>query len=197
MAPGPPWRLRGEGVVALARPEPGGGLPTGARPFPGPSLLVAATYVTSPVGPYQELAVARPVHLGYRLGLCVTTMAVDSTDSRSGGRRNWGFPKELATLQWRKTSGGPSLRWEEQSIQVSSRPSGPSLAVVVPLCCIQQRSDSPVMVLGALKGRLHPASIEIDMPAGSHLEGFAGRHRGFHLAGLSLIIGRGRPLRTK
>ena len=88
-------------MLALASAkEPVGDLPEGLRRVPGPCSITAARYDDSPVGPYRELAVGEPAHLGARVGLCITTMAVTSADSRLGGRVNWGFPKELGTLVW-------------------------------------------------------------------------------------------------
>ena len=77
-------------AAALAKP-PVGELPDGLRPIPGPCSITAARYDDSPVGPYRELAVGQPARLGARLGMCITTMAVTSVDSRLGGRMNWGF----------------------------------------------------------------------------------------------------------
>jgi hypothetical protein len=83
--PAAPWRLTGSAIVMLTRARPRRGV-----------LLAFVHYETSPVGPYDELA---------RIGLtwsgpAVLEMFVTSPRSREGGRRNWGFPKQLAELQW-------------------------------------------------------------------------------------------------
>ena len=67
---------------------------------------------------------AEPARLGARLGLCITTMVVNSVDSRLGGRVNWGLPKELGTLRWLADDDERTLRWEERDIVVAGRPSG-------------------------------------------------------------------------
>ncbi|HET7718835.1 MAG TPA: hypothetical protein VFK43_02630, partial [Acidimicrobiales bacterium] len=87
--PHAPWLLGGESLLALASvKQPLGDVPEGLRRVPGPCSITAARYDDSPVGPYRELAVGQPAHLGARLGLCITTMVVTSVDSRLGGRIN-------------------------------------------------------------------------------------------------------------
>ncbi|MDQ3680293.1 MAG: acetoacetate decarboxylase family protein [Actinomycetota bacterium] len=189
--PGPPWSLSGKCMAAFVHTHHREPLPIGA-PLPGPSLVVAARYDTSPVGAYLELAVGRPARIGPWPGLCVTTMVVDSAESRSGGRLYWGFPKELSALRWTKDPGGASLRWEGRDLQVRGHPHGPAMPVAVPLCCVQDR-DGPVAILGRLRGRMRAAIIEIEAPATDALEGLAGEHRGLMVTGLRLVMGRARP----
>src|SRR5438874_3776325 len=71
--PHAPWALVGECLVAAARVRGGArkfGYPRGIRPLPGPAFLFAIRYTASPVGPFLELAVARPASLGLRPGFC-------------------------------------------------------------------------------------------------------------------------------
>ena len=190
-APGSPWTLRGECVVALfARHRPPD-LPVGIERLPGPSLLVAARYTDSPVGPYLELAVASPARLGPRPGVCVTTMVVNSSDSQAGGRRNWGFPKEVSTLQW-ATDGGMSTLRSEEGLHVRARPHGPALPFALPVCCLQRRGDGPVVVLGWMRGRFRAATVDVDVPAGHDLDTLAGRHRAVMVRNMHLVIGSAR-----
>jgi hypothetical protein len=81
--PHPPWHLRGAAVV----------LPYGVL-----GVLALVHYETSPVGPYDELAVIRLT----RRGPSVVEMCVNSTASMIGGRRGWGYPKQLGRLQWQR-----------------------------------------------------------------------------------------------
>ena len=60
------------------------------------SVLSLVHYEDSPVGPYEELAVA----VLTLQGPAVTQMLVTSEASKQGGRENWGYPKELAPLHW-------------------------------------------------------------------------------------------------
>jgi hypothetical protein len=174
-------------AVARAR-TPAGQLPEGLRPMPGPSTLTAARYDDSPVGPYRELAVGEPARLGARLGLCITTMAVTSVDSRLGGRVNWGFPKELGTLVWLDEGEGRVLRWEERNIVVRATPVGPPLPVLLPLRALQRRADGLVSVHGHAKGRGRVARVEVEVPEDDPLAGLAGRHRGLIVAGMRLVV---------
>ena len=188
-APHAPWILGGECVVTMASPgAPLGDLPEGLRRLPGPAQVVAARYDDSPVGPYRELAVGQPARLGARLGLCITTMAVTSVDSRLGGRVNWGFPKELSTLVWIDEDGDRVLRWEERSIVVRASPMGPPLPVLLPLRALQRRADGLVSVRGYAKGRGHVARVDVTTPADDPLAGLAGRHRGLLVSGMRLVV---------
>ena len=188
-APHAPWVLGGECIVAMASPAvPPGELPEELRRVPGPSTLTAARYDDSPVGPYRELAVGQPARLGARLGMCITTMAVTSVDSRLGGRVNWGFPKELGTLVWLDDGDDRILRWEEREIVVRATPVGPPLPVLIPLRALQRRGDGPVSVRGHARGRGRMARVEVSVPDDDPLVGLAGRHRGLVVAGMRLVV---------
>lgn len=192
-APFAPWQLSGESLVGLAaarRSWPT--LPWGLQPLPGPSLVVAVSFATSPVGPYLELAIGEPARLGVRPGWCITTMVVDSAASRLGGRLNWGFPKELGTLVWRSDGPDRELHWVERNIVVRGHASGLPLPVLVPVRTLQRRSDGPVVVPGRLLGRGRVGLVEVEVPEGDELALLAGRHPGMHVAGMRFIM---RPAR--
>src|SRR5687768_4495669 len=81
--PPPPWELEGAAVVLLHSWR---------------SILALVRYDCSPVGSYEELAVATlTLH-----GPTVVKMIVNSTASLLGGRQGWGFPKELGQLRWKQ-----------------------------------------------------------------------------------------------
>jgi hypothetical protein len=187
--PHAPWVLGGESVLALAPAAgPVGDLPDGLRRVPGPCSVTAARYDDSPVGPYRDLAVGQPAHLGARLGLCITTMAVTSVDSRLGGRVNWGFPKELGTVVWLDEGEDRVVRWEERGVVLRASPAGPVLPVLLPLRALQRRADGLVSVRGLARGRGRLARVEIEVPAGDRLAGLAGHHRGLLVAGMRLVM---------
>jgi len=187
--PHAPWVLGGECVMAAALAKaPVGALPDGLRPIPGPSSITAARYDDSPAGPYRELAVGQPARLGAHIGLCITTMAVTSVDSRLGGRVNWGFPKELGTLVWLDEGDDRVLRWEEREIVVRATPVGPPLPVLLPLRALQRRADGLVSVRGHARGRGRMARVEIEVPEDDALAGLAGCHRGLMVAGMRLVV---------
>ena len=166
----------------------GGELPGDLRSLPGLSLVTAARFEHSPVGPYHELAVSRPARLGARPGMCVTTMVVDSHESRVGGRQNWGFPKELGTLHWEVSGDERSLTWEERKVQVRAVPGGPSLPVLVPMRALQRRADGMVLVPGRLRGLARLSRVEIETRDDDPLAGLAGPHRGLVISGLKLVV---------
>lgn len=198
-APVAPWVLEGEGVVGLVRAAGGQEagqrlrLPPGLDPAPGPLLVVAARWTGSPVGDYLELAVGQPARVGLRPGWCITTMVVDSPESRVGGRLNWGFPKELGSLAWESDAEQCSLRWAERDITVRGRPGRLVLPVLVPMRSVQRRSDGPVVVPARLRGLARLARVAIEVPEGDDLAGLAGSHRGLYVGSMRFVV---RPART-
>lgn len=193
VAPYAPWSLSGESLVGLARGgQPCSPLPWGLHRVPGPVLVTAVCYSESPIGPYLELAVGEPARLGARVGWCMTTMVVDSAESRVGGRLNWGFPKELGTLVWRSHGAERELHWVERDITVRGRADGPPLPVLMPVRGVQRRSDGPVVVPGRLRGKARVHRIQVDVPEGDILARLVGPHLGVHIAGMRLLL---RPAR--
>lgn len=188
-----PWALSGESMIGLARCRtPLGALPAGLARVPGPVLVVAVRYDGSPVGPYLELAIGEPARLGARLGWCMTTMVVDSADSRADGRRNWGFPKELGTLVWDRDGDARELRWTERQVVVRGEPGRFRLPALVPVRAMQRRSDGPVVVPGRLRGMARLARVTVEAPATDALAPLVGVHRGCTVDGMRLVV---RPAR--
>lgn len=188
-----PWVLSGESIVGLARcPQPLGPMPPGVRRMPGPVLLVAVRYTGSPVGPYLELAIGEPARLGVRVGWCMSTMVVDSQESRTAGRANWGFPKEFGTLAWDGDGGTRELRWADRGVVIRGKPSRFRLPVLVPVRALQHRKDGPVVVPGRLRGLAHVARVTVEVPADDPLAPLAGRHAGSTVDSMRFIV---RPAR--
>ena len=184
-----PWVLSGESIVALVRvPGPLGVLPPGLHRVPGPVLVVAVRYGGSPVGPYLELAVGEPARLGTRLGWCMTTMVVDSADSRVGGRASWGFPKEIGSLSWERDGDVRELRWAERHVVVRGVPGRFRLPVLVPVRALQRRTDGPVVVPGRLRGLARLARVTVEVPAADVLAPLAGAHRGVTVDGMRFVV---------
>jgi hypothetical protein len=189
-----PWRLTGECIVGVARGgrgrEP---LPAGIEPLPGPCLVLAAQYDESPVGPYRELAVAEPARLGARVGMCVTTMVVTTTESRRAGRANWGLPKDLGTLEWLNDGDARVLRWIERDLVVRATPVGPPLPTLVPFRTLQRRADGPVSALARVRGLARPAKVEVTVGEGDPLTWLAGGHLGTVLSSARMVMGEACP----
>lgn len=113
------WSGTGTCWVAVVRARHGRPpLPPGLHPFFGPHLVVAARYEDSPVGPYLEIAVATPARFGAHVGMCSTTMVVNSREARDAGIEHWGFPKELGNLSWSEDGNSETVRWEERGIEL-------------------------------------------------------------------------------
>ncbi|MCU1460359.1 MAG: hypothetical protein JWO37_434 [Acidimicrobiales bacterium] len=187
--PHAPWTLTGECVAGLARfrgARPA--LPEGVSRMPGPCLVVAAAYADSPVGSYFEMAFGVPARLGARPGWCLTTMAVSSTDARVGGRLNWGFPKELATLRWSADGDTRRMDWFERGITIVGVPTGPPVPAFVPLRNLQRRADGPVVIPARLSGRARFGRVTIETVVDDPLAGLAGRHRGVVVHGMKFVV---------
>ncbi len=194
VAPVAPWTLTGEALVGLVR----GGrslvhrLPPEVRPLPGPTLVMAAAYEDSPVGPYIELVVGRPARLGLRVGWCMTVLVCDSPASRMGGILNWGFPEELGSLTWEIDGDRRQLRWAERDLSLTGEARSLRLPVTMPGRAIQRRSDGPVVVPASLRGRARFARLDLACPDADPMAGFRGRHLGCHIAGVRVVL---RPAR--
>jgi hypothetical protein len=78
------------------------------------SVLALVHYFDAPVGPYNEYAVIE----WQPGGPSVVEMLVDSIDSREAGRELWGFPKELADLQWQSGGARITFRREQKYFRV-------------------------------------------------------------------------------
>ena len=180
--------MTGECILAAAGPQAAAGpLPPGIAPLPGPAVLVAERHAESPAGPFATFVLGRPARLGPRVGVCFTTAAVSSTDSRMAGRHHWGFPGELATLRWDSGPDQHTIRWEERDIVVRARFRRGAFPVVVPFRAIQRRDDGPVVVPGRLRGRARSGRVTFD-GGGAAAGGLAGSHRAVHIAGLRLVL---------
>lgn len=192
-APFAPWVLSGESLACLVRrPTPARPLPFGIERLAGPSLVVAVCYTGSPVGPYLELAVGEPARLGMRPGWCITTMVVDSAESRMGGRLNWGYPKELGSLTWHAEGRQRTLRWAERDLEVTGRATRLRLPFLAPVRSLQRRGDGAVVVPGRLRGRGCLTSVSVTVPPGDELADLGGPHPGVHVAGMRFLV---RPAR--
>ena len=187
--PAPPWALSGECLVAAVRPGFSPVLPLGLHAVPGPRLVLAARYDQSPVGPYLEVAVCEPARQGARVGLCVTTMVVNTVEARRGGRVNWCLPKELGTLDWSQEGETRIVRWAERELTLRATPVGPALPTFVPFRLLQSGADEPTNAIARLKGRGRIARVEVEVPEGDPLAWSAGAHAGTVVSSARLVMG--------
>lgn len=189
-----PWTMTGECVIALARRRAAhrSPLPDGLHPVPGPAVVVAESYTRSPVGPYLAFGVAEPARHRGRIGLCFTTVAVNSPDVRVAGRQGWGFPAELGNLGWSSRAGERELVWLERGISIEGRSHRLAWPAVVPMRSLQHLDDGPVVAPGWLRGLVHRAHVEIGVDDEDPLMWLAGRHAGASVSGLRVTM---RPAR--
>ncbi len=109
-------------------------------------VLALVHYDHSPVGPYNELALA----VLTRRGPSVVQMPVTSPASMIGGRRIWGFPKTLAELNWQRN--GERITFTAGKRQWRARAVGPQIPLRLRASSTQQLNGEWVRVPLELKG---------------------------------------------
>lgn len=151
-----PWQLRGDAIALFAGPM---------------TLRLLVHYSDSPVGPYEEHALAT---INLR-GPHVFQMSVSSEESRLSGRLNWGFPKEIEALKWQQN--GNRVLFEREGMRFRVRGVGPSFPLVLKFWTAQRNGGRWVKVPGKLRSRaqlawrgkqlalwLHDFEMEIGKP---------------------------------
>ena len=100
--PPTPWQATSQYWAGLFRADQPARLPRGMRPLLGARarIVTMVRYLPGSTLVYDELIVAVPVLLGWRPGLYIDHIWVDSLASLWGGRRIWGLPKNLADFAW-------------------------------------------------------------------------------------------------
>jgi len=111
------------------------------------SVLALVHYETSPVGPYNELAVGALT--GH--GPSVVEMYVSSQAAMIGGRTGWGFPKQLRELDWEHQARRVAFQIDSRKWRV--RASGPSFPVRAHLWTVQILNGRRVRVPIKIAGR--------------------------------------------
>jgi len=105
-----PWKLNGEGIILTYSFKKNWILENGFVPAHlhrkfkgGLSFIMLVDYQESDCGPYQELVfIPGLFNIEGRYQLMATKIYVNSEDSLESGRSNWGIPKELAEINWKK-----------------------------------------------------------------------------------------------
>ncbi len=100
--PPAPWTATSQYWAGLFRSDKPARLPRGLRPLLGARarMVTVVRYLPGSTLVYDELIVAVPALLGWRPGLYIDHIWVDSLASLWGGRRIWGLPKNLADFAW-------------------------------------------------------------------------------------------------
>lgn len=156
--------------------------------MPGPALLAASRYTSSPVGPYLELLVAVPARLGVRPGWCCSTVITNRQDARIGGRLNWGFPTELGRLGWYSSGDERELVWEDRDVVIRGRARGLCLPLGAPTRALQSRGDGPVVVPGRFWGRVRAGRVTVQIYPGDELSWLVGPHLGVLVGGVHQVM---------
>lgn len=138
-----PWTLRGSALVMLTRLAPRHR--TQSLLSFGVRALVHYEY--SPVGAYDEMAIA----VLSKYGPTIVQMPVTSPDSVIGGRANWGFPKTLLRISWKKR--GKRIEFHSPHQTFRARVFGISIPIKVRLASTQMFNQKRVRVPVAIGGR--------------------------------------------
>lgn len=208
--------MAGECVVGWVRGAPSSSslrsslrslLPPGVRALPGPAVVLAVSYASSPVGPYLELSVGLPARLGLRPAWCVVFQLVSVADARLAHRSNWGLPASVGPMVWDAFDGGDEreLRCAALGLSVRGVPVGPPFPAAVPVRWVQRRADGPVVVPRRFVGLVRAARTEVTWTppgasgSGGHgadvdalLGSLVGSHAGAVLSGVRILA---RPAR--
>lgn len=152
----------------------------------GPSLLLAARYTTSPVGPYIEMGVAEPARLGVRPGWSVTVMGATSADARVAGQMSWGFPKQLADLTWDDDGSEIRVSWPDRGLVLRAWRGRMRVPVWLPTRSLQHRADGPVVIPGSMRGWMRPSRALVE-PSDGPESWLAGPHRALMMDGARFV----------
>ena len=139
--PAAPWHLSGAALGLLH-------FSLSQRQF---GVLAMVHYNYSPVGPYNELALA----ILTSRGPSVVQMPVTSQASMIGGRRIWGFPKKLAELRCR--CDGERMVFTAGKKQWRARAIGPTFPLRLRASRTQQLQGKWVRVPFQITGRVRLA----------------------------------------
>ncbi len=173
-----PWRLEGSGLVLLLKRRRGTVDPrwyamadSGEFARPGIGLLMFVDYWHSEAGPYRELLfIPGRFRAGGRLLWSITRILVSSAQSVTGGRANWGIPKELGgfTLD-HDPDGSRRLQVTQDGRSVADlawRPRGPEVPVstrLVPAALrtlIQRLDGRQFLLTPSARGAMGGARVE-------------------------------------
>jgi hypothetical protein len=200
----PPWRMRGETILAWARVTRetrrtlARSLPQGVRMLPGlPAAVVGVAYQDSPVGPFHELAIGVVARIGLRPGLSVVMQVVDAPEARKVYRQHWGLPTDLGTFLWSRDDDERTMRWEERGLVLRGVPVGFRFPIGVPMRSVQRRADGPVVLPRRLwcLMRFARTTIEVAEPLNEQetdLDWLAGPHPGAMLDHMRIVAGLAR-----
>ena len=185
--PAAPWHCDVEAVLWWHRAAPGSAALLPPELVPGPPLTLGAfvRYLSTPVGPYEEVLacphlLAGALRAGVLAHLHVPFIAVDSLPSIAGGRVCWSLPKTLAAF----TRTGPAVRAEGDGwfVSATARPTGPALPAPGRLATSQLTADRTVRrATTRSTGRARLASVEVATSDGLAPWLLPGRHRGLVL----------------
>ncbi|QFZ18252.1 acetoacetate decarboxylase family protein [Saccharothrix syringae] len=153
--PPEPWVLHGDACLSVWLADAARLPPPPVRPLTvrGRALVGTAFVAYQPPGlAYHELVVAVLVRRGWRLGVSVNQIWVDSPVALAGGRELWGIPKEHATFD------SPASAHDDRGPIAHVATSSPRFGLRLPLTTSAWQVLGTALVRTPLRGsaRVHP-----------------------------------------
>jgi hypothetical protein len=179
-----PWELFGEAMVARVHIPPHRVplLPKSIHRIPLlPGVVIAERFSSSPVGEFLSLAVGIPARVGVRPGICFVLTAVSSENVRLAARNTWGFPTELANLEWGTFGRERELSWSERGISVRGIPATVPFPFLFGFRSLQRREDGSALSPFRMRAIARRAQIDIETDDDDPLVWVNGQHRGVYL----------------
>ena len=159
--PPEPWELRGRAWVSvwLVRSDALPPLPVRPVTVFGRAVVGTAFVDYRPPGmTYHEVLAAVLVRHGWRFGVSIARIWVDSPSSRAGGRELWGIPKEAAEFEWGRDAA--SARDEHGPIaSVRARP--PRFGVRLPAAGSTWQAFGDGLARTPLRATGHVAPVRV------------------------------------
>jgi hypothetical protein len=193
--PPPPWIMRGRLWATLVRFEGDSpALPAGLSPlFSGHRVFTLVRYLEGTLR-YDELVIGRLARHGFKVGLFVDHIWVDSEESVAGGRNIWGLPKEMASFRW----SGNRVEVEDAegpiaTLSAHQEPArSPEITVQAPGFGV--RDGALVLAIGELKVRPRLGSLRVEELAPRFGTLLPGIRWSMDAVPFQLTIGDARPL---
>ncbi len=138
----PPWTLRGDAFAFCDR-------------VLDSRLCIRAfvCYTQSPVGAYNEMATATWT----KRGPSILEMPVTLEASMLGGRENWGYPKTLEHIEWRREANRVLVRARNRTVR--TRISRFSIPISVKAWTAQKLNGVWIRAPFQIAGRAHFAFV--------------------------------------
>ena len=167
----------GEAVIAvLWHKQPRiGELPEGTTLLPGPGLLLAARYQSSPMGAFNELTIFAPARTGFAIGLFATLTVVNAPLDAQGVPTWEGAHRQLGSIGWTSDGDTVCVTWAERALELRAVKSGAALPFLLPIRTLVHGRRAAAL---PLRGLGHLARVTCVLAHGDELAPLSTVRRG-------------------